>query len=232
MVGERLSCRARVSSTRGAPSALMKSWAARPVRNSSAGQAQVRADLRRKPRVGRWQARPTPSFIPPRIIRSAFCSRASSRPQMKMRGWPPNGRRTGKLVHQLRAAAGMTSSGSTRDRRRIGATAPARRAVRPPCRPSGPRHAASPASVLGEVRASAAARRSRRHRLAEHRVAAARPCGRTAAPARSASPFRRNARRGLRSRRVAAARAARGRARAQRRARRAARRPRRRPADA
>ena len=74
---------------RGAPSALAKSCAARPIRRSSAGRPSSARICGASQGSGAGSAGQTPSLSPPRIIRSACCSRASSRPQMKMRGCSP-----------------------------------------------------------------------------------------------------------------------------------------------
>ena len=57
-VGERLSRRARVMSTSGAPSALAKSCADKADRILERGHAERRPDLGRKPRVGSGKRRP------------------------------------------------------------------------------------------------------------------------------------------------------------------------------
>ncbi len=85
---------ARVTITRGAAIASAKSWAERPRRRSGGGRPMPARMARDSQGSVRVAAGHTPSSSPPRMRRSTDCSRASSVPQMWMRGSAPNGRWT------------------------------------------------------------------------------------------------------------------------------------------
>ena len=100
MVGDRLSRRARAISTCGAPRALAKSWADSPILNSRPGRPRFARIFGASHGSGDGSAGQTPSFNPPRMVRSACCSRASSKPQMNTRG-SAIGRTNAHSVEQL-----------------------------------------------------------------------------------------------------------------------------------
>ena len=147
---------ARVSHTSGWPSACAKSCAARPIRRSGGSSASAARIGRESSGSSRVCAGHVPSFRPPSTTMSTLCRRASSAPQMWMRGSSPPRRRTVARSISAAKSAGIVA------RRDVGPDARWREA---------PRRAgasASPASSAEERRrpASSSATASRAPRCA------------------------------------------------------------------
>ena len=168
-----------------------KSCAATPIRRSSPGRPRSARMRGASHGSGAGSAGHTPSFSPPRIIRSACCSRASISPQMNTRGWPPCGGRTAtasiSLAQDRGDIVGRASSPGPRRRRRfqrgeqLGGGAPRRAgpgriAGQPPSPPrAAPRAApASDAPPANAASSGASSARASRHQPSPRRAAAAR----------------------------------------------------------
>ena len=108
-VGPASDRRARVRSTRGAPSRFWRSWAASPIRRSPAGSPSSRRMRGASHGSGAGSAGHTPSFSPPAIIRSTCASRASIRPRIDRRGCPPCGGRTARPSIRLASRPGHSA---------------------------------------------------------------------------------------------------------------------------
>ena len=172
--------------------------------------AERRANLRRKPRIGRWKRRPN-SFVEAAEDDQvgALQPRLEQPPDENPR-MPAIRRPNRALIEQLPKQRHRVLGGDgqrARPTRDACSSASSSAAIRP----SGPRQAASPASACrrlaeqrGEARQAAAARGA---------VRRARRLGRARRSTRASHPFRRTAHRDRRARQAAADRAARGRAR-------------------
>ena len=96
----------------------------------------------------------TPSFRPPRIIRSICCNRASRTPKMNSRGCPPYGGRTATESSNCRSIGPASSGSIIRVAASPDASSPASRSAA--ARPSAPLQACSPAMPATISRRSAA----------------------------------------------------------------------------
>ena len=205
-VGDRLSRRARVISTSGAPERAREIVRGKPDPEFERRHAELGADLGRQPRIGRGQRRPD-AFVQSAeddqvgALQPRFEQAPDEDARMTAVG-RPHGARVEQLAQQRHGVVGAD------DRARAAASEPGARASSSAAiRPAGPRHAASPASAwrgLGKAAGEARQRRSARASMPSMRRQRDRA---TAAHSRSAL-FARTARRARRARPAAAARAA------------------------
>lgn len=142
---------ARVINTVGAPAATAKSCAIRPMVRDSPGRSSAARTAGARKGSGAGAGGHVPSLRPPRIIRSARCSRASRRPQMASCG--------------CRRHTGRTVTRSVSARRKVGASAAVRAMAarsspasssssnrRASARPPSPSQSAGPTSASAAVR--------------------------------------------------------------------------------